>query len=1027
MTGSGKKWRRVGIVVMVLAASLQVTVIAIPETVHAYTPHPTIRIDSNANFTPANGVTGGDGTFANPFIIEGWEINGSAASGISIHHTDAHFVIRDCYIYSLNESRFDIFLEDVSNGTIRNNRVEGGTEGISLSDASNMEVTANDIISNLNGIDVAFALNVTIASNNVSASEYAGIQFQYAPGIVIKDNHLINSMSIDIRIWYTTGASLMNNTMTPGGNSRAGGISLSGDTPPHFDTHTIAANNTLNGKPILYYKKCSNEIVDRIPAGQLIFANCTDIRVANMTMETSAVLAIGIFFTNGAIIADNVVSNSHQGIYFERSSNMTAVSNTVADSSWGIDLYESTNATMTGNTAFSNGNGASIWFSDSCTVAGNNISDSEYAGISTYRATNLTIAANNITSVGTPGVELYESTDVAVYHNNFFNNSIDGTDDMGIENRWDNGYPSGGNYWSDFAGPDFYKGVNQDQPGSDGIGDVPFTLDSDSRDAYPLMVPYGIFDTLPPTVAIASPIEGQTLTAAPITASGSSSDTGGSGLSRVEVRTNGGGWSIASGTTSWTDSIGLVLGPNLIEARSWDRAGNPSSIASVNVTYNNTPPNALFTVTPTEGNVSTTFLVDASSSSDLEDPTADLSVRWDWENDSVWDTALTTTKTGQHIYGLPGNYTIRLEVWDTGGLFNSTTRQVNVTPESVQPTLPLEPENLQAVGGNGQVDLSWTSPSSDGGSPITNYIIYRGTTSGSETFLVRLGSVLSYTDLGLANGITYYYTVAAINGVGHGPNSTEANATPATTPSEPLNLAAIAGDGQVTLTWTAPISDGGLPIMNYTLYRGTASGGETLLMTLGNLLTYSDTGLANGQTYYYRVSASNSVGEGPKSTEVNATPATIPSEPLNIVATTGGGQVTISWAAPASDGGSPITNYTVYRGTTSDGEMLLATLGNVLAYTDMSVTNGQTYYYKVTASNRVGEGPFSTEVSALPTSGTQSGKSILGEMWFWLVIVAVVVVIVLAAVLVLRKKRKDETGPERDEDDQIDADRTSPP
>jgi len=196
---------------------------------------------------------------------------------------------------------------------------------------------------------------------------------------------------------------------------------------------------------------------------------------------------------------------------------------------------------------------------------------------------------------------------------------------------------------------------------------------------------------------------------------------------------------------------------------------------------------------------------------------------------------------------------------------------------------------------------------------------------------------------------------------------------PPTPPSAPQNLAATGGNAQVTLTWQAPASDGGSPITNYKIYRGLAPTTETLLTTVGNVLTYTDSAVTNGVTYYYQVSAVNSPGEGAKSNEASATPNTPPpppsppSAPTNLVATGGNAQVGLTWQAPASNGGSPITNYRIYRGTSSNGETLLATIGNVLTYTDTSVTNGVTYYYQVSAVNGAGEGPRSNEASATPS------------------------------------------------------------
>jgi len=78
-----------------------------------------------------------------------------------------------------------------------------------------------------------------------------------------------------------------------------------------------------------------------------------------------------------------------------------------------------------------------------------------------------------------------------IYHNNFINNTNQASVTVGYENVWDDGYPSGGNYWSDYTGLDLYSGPYQNETGSDGIGDTPHIIDANNRDSYPLMYPYG--------------------------------------------------------------------------------------------------------------------------------------------------------------------------------------------------------------------------------------------------------------------------------------------------------------------------------------------------------------------------------------------------------------------------------------------------------------------------------------------------------------------------------------------------------
>src|SRR5262249_22107174 len=112
-------------------------------------------------------------------------------------------------------------------------------------------------------------------------------------------------------------------------------------------------------------------------------------------------------------------------------------------------------------------------------------------------------------------------------------------------------------------------------------------------------------------------------------------------------------------------------------------------------------------------------------------------------------------------------------------------------------------------------------------------------------------TALSCTVTGLSNGTSYSFTVKASNTVGAGANSNTLNATPATTPAAPTLDSATAGTNNVTLNWTAPTNNGGSTITGYKLYRSTSSGTETLLTTLGNVTTYTDSGLTAGTTYYY--------------------------------------------------------------------------------------------------------------------------------------------------------------------------------
>lgn len=180
--------------------------------------------------------------------------------------------------------------------------------------------------------------------------------------------------------------------------------------------------------------------------------------------------------------------------------------------------------------------------------------------------------------------------------------------------------------------------------------------------------------------------------------------------------------------------------------------------------------------------------------------------------------------------------------------------------------------------------MNWSAPASDGGSPITGYNVYEGTSLGGESLTPVNASPLpatasSFDATGLTNGTTYYVTVTALNGVGESAASNEASATPSsspTAPGTPTHVTAVAGETKVTLTWTAPRCDGANAITGYNVYIGTTRGGESGTPVNASPISahathYTVTGLESGTKYYFRVKAINAVGVGAPSNEVSAT------------------------------------------------------------------------------------------------------------------------------------------------------------
>lgn len=298
---------------------------------------------------------------------------------------------------------------------------------------------------------------------------------------------------------------------------------------------------------------------------------------------------------------------------------------------------------------------------------------------------------------------------------------------------------------------------------------------------------------------------------------------------------------------------------------------------------------------------------------------------------------------------------------------SATSAEVTATPAGV----PSAPQGVGAVKGNALVTLSWSAPASNGGSPVTTYHIYRGTSTGSTTWLATTGGTnTSFVVNGLTNGQVYFFNVTAANAVGQGASSAEVSATPSTVPQPPEGVAATAGNGAVTLTWSAPTSNGGSAILQYDIYRGTSSGAATFYASAGSSNTsFIVSPLTNGQPYFFNLTAVNANGPSASSAEVSATPSTTPGAPTGLAGTSGNGTVALSWNAPGSNGGSPITNYYVYRGTSSGATSFLAATGGTnTSFVAAGLTNGQPYFFNVTAVNANGQGASSAEATSTPAS-----------------------------------------------------------
>jgi hypothetical protein len=271
-------------------------------------------------------------------------------------------------------------------------------------------------------------------------------------------------------------------------------------------------------------------------------------------------------------------------------------------------------------------------------------------------------------------------------------------------------------------------------------------------------------------------------------------------------------------------------------------------------------------------------------------------------------------------------------------------------------TVPGAPSGVTATPGAGSATVSWTAPT-NGGSPITGYTVTVVQTNATVTTAGATTVVIP----GLAAGQSYTFTVFATNVIGNGPPS--AASSPVTlpdVPGSPGSVTATAGIRQATVTWTAP-ANGGSGITGYTI---VANPGNATATTTGALAA-TITGLANGGTYTFTVSATNGVGTGASATSSAVTLPNVPGAPTSVTATPGDGAATVMWAAPSSNGGMPITSYTV---TSTPGNITTTTSGALTA-TLSGLTNGTAYSFAVFATNAVGNGSSSSSSPAVTPVG----------------------------------------------------------
>lgn len=325
--------------------------------------------------------------------------------------------------------------------TVKNSKSGWGYGGISLRNVRNCTLSGNKAVNNTNGISVLGGPGNNVVKENVASSNLLGIGLYGARNNVVKGNTLKKNHHHGIRLYYSSENIIQANTVTENGvlpGELGVGIYL------HGASWNVVKENMLTGN---------------LWTGIMVWIDSDE-----------------------NVIEKNIISKSFNGIYLAASKNNTIHRNAINSSSWaGIKVR--------GECPYNKIVGNSITYTKG----------SPGAGIFLDRAKNNTISIN-LVSTNRWGIFLETSNTSGnmIYHNSFVNNTwfpgqlpfggnVYNFDEHTSINIWDNGYPSGGNYWSDYVGVDLYSGPYQNKKGSDGIGDAPYEIDVNNQDNYPFV------------------------------------------------------------------------------------------------------------------------------------------------------------------------------------------------------------------------------------------------------------------------------------------------------------------------------------------------------------------------------------------------------------------------------------------------------------------------------------------------------------------------------------------------------------
>lgn len=324
------------------------------------------------------------------------------------------------------------------NVTVRKVHIKNFNIGVEIQKSTGNIIENNTIANGVYGIlaSAGGAFNTSINNNIVANNLWDGIFLTSSNESMLVNNTVMNHGKWGIYLGYSAGITLRNNKIM--GSRWNFGVSV------NF-MHDIDESNTVDGKPIYYW---INEHDRQVPADAgyvaLIDSRAITARDLNLTKNGQGILLVN---SEGCLVENSIITKmAYYAIQLVDSDDNTLRRNNITDNMGGyFDVGIALQGQSTGNTI-----------------------------------------TNNLIRNNGRGISLSDSSYNLIYHNNFVNNTVQASS-SGFRNIWDNGYPSGGNYWSDYVGIDEKSGQDQNETGSDGIGDLEYRIDKVNIDRYPFM------------------------------------------------------------------------------------------------------------------------------------------------------------------------------------------------------------------------------------------------------------------------------------------------------------------------------------------------------------------------------------------------------------------------------------------------------------------------------------------------------------------------------------------------------------